>query len=219
MKLRIPENLTQRAYKAIRDEILKGKLNGQQRLTEGFFAERLGVSKSPIREALNRLEAEGLITIEPRRGASVINLSVEDVEEIYELREILEAAAVRHVVADQRTCARLHAALEAAQEGLRQEDKVAYILADADFHRTIAQANTNSRLRRILENMHGQMLVLRHQTFELSSNRSVLEHEEILNALEKGDKERASQLMTQHVQSVRQKLLAHLKTRQNAEAQ
>ncbi|MGH9327771.1 MAG: GntR family transcriptional regulator [Terriglobia bacterium] len=215
MKLRIPENLTQRAYKAIRDEILKGKLNGQQRVTEGFFAERLGVSKSPIREALNRLEAEGLITIEPRRGASVIQLALGDVEEIYELREILEAAAVRHVSADQKICARLRASLEAAKEGLRQQDKVAYILADADFHRTIAQANTNSRLHRILENMHGQMLVLRHQTFELSSNRSVLEHEEILNALEKGDKELASRLMTQHIQSVRQKLLLHLESLQN----
>jgi DNA-binding GntR family transcriptional regulator len=72
--LRIPESLTQRAYRAIRDDILKGRLNGQQRLTEAFFVERLGVSKSPVREALNRLEAEGLVTIELRRDSVLFHL-------------------------------------------------------------------------------------------------------------------------------------------------
>ncbi|MGH9469295.1 MAG: GntR family transcriptional regulator [Terriglobia bacterium] len=210
MRLRIPENLTQRAYRAIRDEILKGRLNGKQRLTEAYFAERLGVSKSPIREALNRLEAEGLIIIEPRRGASVANFSADDIKEIYELREILEGAAVHDMLMDEKTCARLRASLDAAKEALRASDKVAYILADADFHRVVAQAARNSRLRRILENMHGQMLVLRHRTFELSSDRSVLEHEGILQAIEGGDTDLASRRMTQHVRAVRKKLLAHL---------
>lgn len=218
MKLRIPENLTQRAYRAIRDEILKGKLNGKQRLTEAYFAERLGVSKSPIREALNRLEAEGLITIEPRRGASVANLSTDDITEIYELREILEGAAVRDMAVEEKMRARLRAALDAAKEALRSSDKVAYILADADFHRVIAQAAHNSRLRKILENMHGQMLVLRHRTFELSSDRSVIEHEAILQAIESGDTELASRRMTQHVRAVRKKLLAHLENPDHPDA-
>lgn len=212
MRLKIPDNLTQRAYRAIREEILKGKLNGRQRLTEAFFAERLGVSKSPIREALNRLEAEGLVVISPRRGASVIQFTVQDVKEIYELREILETAAVRSATVDEKLLSRLCSALREAKKNLRKKDKVAYILADADFHRAIAQSSANVRLRKILENMHGQMLILRHRTFELSSGLSVVEHENILLALEDGDREKASSLMAKHIRAVRGKLLAHLES-------
>ncbi len=215
MKLRIPENLTQRAYRAIRDDIVKGRLNGKQRLTEAFFVRRLGVSKSPIREALNRLEADGLIVIEPRKGASVVSLSVEDVDEIYELREILEAAAIRNLAAEPKTWPRLRASLDEAKRALRANDKAGYILADAEFHGVIAKANTNSRLRRFLESMHGQMLVLRHQTYELSSGRSVVDHEQILEALEEGNHERASRLMTEHIHAVRAKLVEHLRSYSN----
>ncbi|MGH9444542.1 MAG: GntR family transcriptional regulator [Terriglobia bacterium] len=208
MALRIPDNLTQRAYRAIRDEILKGKLNDQMRLTEGFFASRFKISKSPIREAMNRLETEGLITIRPRRGAFVSGFSRRDIEEIYDLRETLEAAAVRKVALDAKACARLRAALNAAKASLREKNKVGYVLADADFHRIIAQANPNSRLRKILESMHGQMLILRHSTYELSSNSSVVQHQRILEALEKGNSEAAGRLMAQHIRAVKAKLLA-----------
>ena len=210
MKLDIPEDLTRRAYRAIRDEILKGKLNHRKRLTEGFFASQFGISKSPIREAFNRLEADGLIAIRPRRGAFVVEFSVQDVNEIYELRELLETTAVRHVVFDRKTLAKLRGALNAAKDGLRKQDKVSYIPADFEFHRIIAQANTNSRLRKVLESMHGQMLILRHRTFELSSDRSVVEHERILEALEKGDNELAATLMGEHIRAVRAKLLEYL---------
>jgi DNA-binding GntR family transcriptional regulator len=205
--LRIPDSLTQQAYRAIRDEILKGKLNGQMRLTEGFFAGRFKISKSPIREAMNLLEAEGLVTIRPRRGAFVTVFSRQDLEEIYDLREILEAAAVRKLVLEPKALARLRSALNAAKSSLRKKDKLGYVLADADFHRIIAQANPNSRLRKILESMHGQMLILRHSTFELSSNRSVVQHRRILEALERGNNEAAARLMAQHIRAVKAKLL------------
>lgn len=216
MKLKIPENLTQRAYRAIREEILKGKLNGSQRLTEAFFAGKLGVSKSPIREALNRLETEGLVVIAPRRGASVIQFTIDDVREIYDLREILETAAVRSATVDEKLLSRLRGALRDAKRSQQVNDKVAYILADADFHRSIAQSSDNSRLRKILESMHGQMLILRHRTFEISSGASVVEHEQILRALEDGDCEAASSFMMKHIHAVRGKLLAHLQSHPDA---
>ena len=87
MKLKIPENLTRQAYRLIRDEIIKGQLDSQKHLTEGYFADRFGISKSPIREALNLLESEGLIRIIPRRGAFVADFSLHDIEEIYEQRK------------------------------------------------------------------------------------------------------------------------------------
>jgi DNA-binding GntR family transcriptional regulator len=109
MRIKIPENLTQQAYRLIRDEILQGKLNNRQRLTEDYFAQEFQISKSPVREALNRLEAEGLIKIIPRRGAFVRDFSLNDVEEIYQMREILEAAVMRGIKINQKLADRRHA--------------------------------------------------------------------------------------------------------------
>ena len=94
-KLKIPANLTVLAYNSIKEYILEGKLDESGRLTEEFLSKRLGISKSPIREALNRLEAEGLIRIEARRGAYLRTFSIKEIDELYDLREALEVHAVR----------------------------------------------------------------------------------------------------------------------------
>src|ERR1700690_3965204 len=86
-KIKIPSNLTVLAYESIKQHILEGRLDQDSRLTEDFLSKQLGISKSPIREALNRLEAEGLIRIEPRRGAYLQGFSLQDIAELYDLRE------------------------------------------------------------------------------------------------------------------------------------
>ncbi|HKZ00992.1 MAG TPA: GntR family transcriptional regulator, partial [Pyrinomonadaceae bacterium] len=79
-KLRIPDNLTTLAYKSIKDHIWEGDLDEGTRLTEEKLSQMLGISKSPVREALNRLEAEGLVRIEPRRGAHLRIFSAKEIE-------------------------------------------------------------------------------------------------------------------------------------------
>jgi DNA-binding GntR family transcriptional regulator len=211
LALRISENLTQRAYRAVRDEIIKGKLNGRQHLTEGFFAKRFGISKSPIREALNRLEAEGLVTIRPRRGALVSQFSDHDSVEILELREVLEALAIRNADLNPKMLARMRESVRAAQDCLRRNDMAHYILEDAAFHTTLGKMSSNRRLRKILENMHNQMLILRRMTSALTSHIAVKQHHKILQALEKGRKDVAENLMVQHIRTVRKRLIEHLK--------
>ena len=211
MRLKIPESLTQQAYRYIRDEIVQGRINGRQHLTEGFFATRYGISKSPIREALTRLESEGLITIVPRRGAFVRDFSIHDVEEIYELREILETRVVRDAVLNAKVLTRLRDIVRSAQSCLKKNDKPNYIREDMAFHTTLANASSNSRLRKMLESMHNQMLILRRQTFELSSHTSTTQHLRILEALEKGRKDRAAKLMEQHIREVRDHLVDHMR--------
>jgi DNA-binding GntR family transcriptional regulator len=210
MRINIPANLTQQAYGLIRDEILSGKLNREQRLTEEYFAQQFQISKSPIREALNRLEADGLVRIVPRKGAFVRDFSVQDIEEIYELREILEAAVIRGSEIDLKTAKQLTAVLEKAKECIRMNNKPGYVSADAAFHTILAQANKNSRLRAILESMHNQLLILRHRTFELSGRTSIVQHGLILKALIKGDRERATELMIEHIRTVRERLAKSL---------
>ena len=210
MKLRVPESLTERACKLIRSSILDGKLDGSQRLTEEFFARRFGISKSPIREAFNRLESEGLIKIQPRRGAYIVEMTRRDVEEIYELRELLEPAVVRHIDLDKKTAKRLEASVSGAEKYLRKNDKANYIREDALFHIILAQANSNARLRNALQAMQHQMIILRHRTFQLSSHQAVPQHRAILEALKAGSREKAAKLMTEHIQMIRARLLSDM---------
>ncbi|MGH9378845.1 MAG: GntR family transcriptional regulator [Terriglobia bacterium] len=221
MRLKIAKSITQRTYELIRAQILRGELNASQRLTEAYFAKLFGISKSPVREALNRLEAEGLITIKPRRGAFVRDLLPGDTEEIYEMREILETWAVRNLELDPKTVAQLHATIDEAEVYLSQNDREKYVCADASFHRILAQANPNSRLRKALESMYDQMLILRHKTFSLSGHNSVKQHRQIVQALEQGNREAAASLMSEHIQAVRRRLLEDFekrKTRSTAPA-
>ena len=211
MKLKIPENLTQQAYRAIRDEIISGKIDGQRHFTETFFAQRYGISKSPVREALNRLESEGLITIIPRRGAFVREFSIHDVEEIYELRELLETQVVRNAILDRKVLDRLREIVSSAQSSLEKSDKPSYIRMDAAFHTVLAKASSNLRLQKILESMHNQMQMLRRQTFELTSHKSVKQHLQILQALQQNRRDKAAALMAEHIQAVRKRLIDHIK--------
>jgi len=215
MKLKIPENLTQQAYRSIRDTIIWGKFDGREHLTEEFFANRFGISKSPIREALNRLESEGLITIIPRRGAFVTDFSVHDAEEIYELREALEVLAIRDVILNPKVMAQLRKSVRAAAAYRKENDKLNYIREDAAFHSILAEASSNTRLKKILENMHNQMLVLRCRTFDLTSHSSIQQHTAIMNALDKNQRGIAEQLMAEHIRTVRARLVDQL-TKQNA---
>ena len=89
-KLELPPNLTSLAYENIKRYILDGRLDEGARLTEEFVSTHLGISKSPIREALNRLETEGFIHIEPRRGAYLRSYCARDIDDLYDLRNALE---------------------------------------------------------------------------------------------------------------------------------
>lgn len=210
MTLKVPANLTELAYRAIKDGVLQGSLNHRTHLTEHYLASRFGISKSPIREALNRLEAEGLISIQPRRGASVIDFSAQDIKEIYELREALESCAVRNLVLSPRTAARLHALANDAVKAFRNHHKLDYIRADSSFHGLLAQASNNSRLRKLLQEMTNLTILLRQRTFELSSASLAKQHARIITALEKGQRDKAARLMAEHICLAGNRLLHHL---------
>lgn len=207
--MRVAENLTRQVYCEIRDQILRGEFNGQH-LAESFFATRFDVSKAPIREALNRLEAEGLIVIRPRRGAWVPRFSEEDVKEIYQLCELLETAAMRKIMLNRQVIDRLQASLKSEEANLCQHNKSAYLLAHADFHSEIARATANSRLHRLLEYLQQQMLILQQQTVEFPDCRWVAKHRAILGALEKAKVEEAAQLMVEHIRAMREEALTSL---------
>ncbi len=217
-KLNIPANLTKLAYDSIKQYILNGKLDEGARLTEEFFSTSLGISKSPIREALNRLESEGLIHIEPRRGAYLRDYSTQDINDLYDLRDALEKHVVHTAALSPQLMAELRQSVRRMRKHLKDNDKPHYIEEDMKFHANLANATGNGRLCRTLENVQNQIWIFRRKTYDLSSSTAADYHEAIVEALETGERSRAEQAMSEHINNVRRKLLEFLEQEQRENA-
>ena len=198
-KIRVPENLTTQAYRRIREFILEGGMDDRERLTEEFLASQLGISKSPIREALTRLETEGLLRIEPRRGAYLRKYTAKEAEDLYDLREALESHAIRTARITPRVVQGLRAHLEKMTAHYSSSDKIPWIEEDAAFHNAIAQATGNQLLVHALENLQHQLWLFRRKIYDLSSSNALVAHEEIVNCLERDDRARADEIMREHI--------------------
>jgi DNA-binding GntR family transcriptional regulator len=209
-KLKIPTNLTSLAYKSIKEYILEGRLDDNSRLTEEFLSGQLGISKSPIREALNRLEAEGLIRIEARRGAYLRAFSNKEVDDLYDIREALEVHAVRTGVYPPALIKELRVSVKRLRGHLKANDKAKYIDEDVSFHAALAGATGNARLCDVLENIQNQIWLFRRKTYVLSSTTAPDAHDALVDALEKDDRAAAEKVMSRHISGVRKTLLEYL---------
>ena len=194
---------TESAYREIRRQILENEMPPSAQFTEQELAERLHVSRTPAREALLRLEGEGLVEIRPRHGMRVRPVSVDDVREIYEVLTALESAAAGlaaarkpppEQIAQMRTC------IKTMDQALRKGDLRRWALADEQFHRALAEASGNMRIVEIVNTYFSQSHRLRMMTLALrpkpvSSNR---DHEAVLKAIVKGDPEAARRIHREH---------------------
>jgi len=208
------ENLTlwQRVYDHLREEILAGRLQPGAELAEVALSEQLGVSRGPIRDAIGRLAAEGLVTVRPRRGAVVRLLSKDEFLELYQVREALEIMAVRLAVP------RLGADDFAALQGLidtmgkhAERGEVAeFFEANVAFHAHLVEASGNRKLQELYGQLLSQMGRYRMRSLTLRGNlqRSVAEHAAILRAAKRGDTERAAHLMSEHIRVPQRRLKA-----------
>jgi len=209
-KLTTPPNLTALAYSSIKRHILEGKLDEDTRLTEEFLSKRLGISKSPVREALNSLQTEGLIHIEPRRGARLRQFSVKEVKNLYDLRETLEVFAVSITRVTPALLAALAKSVERTRRHLKANDKTKHIEEDTWFHGAIASATGNDELCRVLKNIQDQIWLCRCKTYDLSSSTASDAHLAILQALEENDRKGAQAAMRSHIDHVRTRLIEFL---------
>lgn len=208
------ENLTlwQRVYDHLRTEILEGRLEPGAELIEVALADQLGVSRGPLREAIGRLAAEGLVTVIPRRGAVVRSLSKEEFLELYQVREALERAAVQLAVprlSDEQfeKLAALNEEMEAHAAGNEVE---AFFEANLAFHARLFEASGNGKLEELYRQLLGQLGRYRLRSLTLRGNlkRSVSEHKAILRAARRGDAERAAQLMAEHIRVPQRRAMA-----------
>jgi DNA-binding GntR family transcriptional regulator len=210
-KLSQPQNLTALAYESIKRYILEGELDEESRLTEDFLSGQLGISKSPVREALNTLQGEGLIRIEPRRGAYLRRFTIKEVQDLYDLRETLEAHAVATAKVTPALIASLEASINLTKKWLKAKDKLRHIEEDTRFHGAIADASGNRELCRVLANIQNQIWLFRCKTYRLSSTTAPGAHRAILDALRANNKKAAEEAMREHIRLVRNRLIDHLR--------
>jgi DNA-binding GntR family transcriptional regulator len=205
---------------AIRTAILDGRLKPGETLVERRLAETLGVSKTPVREALIALATTGLVTVAPNRGAMVREVDTDDVRKAYEVRLLLEPWAVARAVrldTTGQTARRARAAVEEARGHLSADDHVPLSLANRRFHRTLYADCGNELVVSQLDALQelaalGAVALLweHYGTWRAEFT----EHEEILAAVETGDGEAAERLLRRHIRgSVRRLEATHGKQR------
>ena len=141
-------------FNTLRQAILKGELKPGERLMEIALAERLGVSRTPIREAMRKLELEGLVVMIPRRGAQVANITEKDLNDVLEVRIALENMAIEKACQNmtEDSMSKLWVAAKAFERTTAEGDLVKMAEADVAFHEIIYQASDNRRLIQVLNN-------------------------------------------------------------------
>lgn len=212
-KLPKAPNLTEMTYLRIKQSVLTGSIEPSFRLTEEHIATQLGVSKSPVREALNRLEGEGLIRIEARRGASVRQFSRKEVTDLYNLRVALELHSISDASITRTVLSELEESIKRTEEILKAGDRLAHIEEDLRFHRILAEATGNGELCSVFENVQQKTLLCRYRSYELSATSSPLTHKKIYKALTQGRISEAQDAMRNHIVYVRDRLLEDIDNR------
>jgi DNA-binding GntR family transcriptional regulator len=202
------------ATEVIREAILDGRLPPGRRLKEEELAQELGISRTPVREALLMLQAEGLVDAAPNRGATVRSHSVEDLTDLYQLRALLEGYAARRaatrlsdesVAGLRESCVRFERFLDGGAElqELVQENLV--------FHQTILEGAGSARLATMVRQVIELPLVYRSYIWYSQEQQQISAHyhSQITRALEARDSERAELVMKEHIFEARDLLLAH----------
>ena len=201
-------------FNTLRQAILKGELKPGERLMEIQLAQRLGVSRTPVREAIRKLELEGLVVMVPRKGAEVAKITVKDLEDVLEVRAALEELAAKmaceHITDEQLQ--ELKRAAADFKKVLDTDDLTACVQADIKFHEIIYNATDNARLLQILNNLREQMYRYRMEYLKDKSMHKTLleEHDAIRRALKKRDKDKVAQAICVHIENQKKSIIDSL---------
>jgi DNA-binding GntR family transcriptional regulator len=214
--LLLTENLPTRdlVLRKLRGAILSGRFQPGQRLLERDLVARMGVSRTPIREALRKLELEGLITTVPYKGPVVTRATLDDARELYEARAALEGQAVALFTrrADPATLDELRAHVTAAERALRRGSAQGVLQANNAFHDVLASRCGNGLLQSMLANLRDRIILLRVESLSYPGRRprSLAEHRAIVHLIEERDADGARRLIEEHVMRAWQAARAQL---------
>ena len=205
------------AHERLRKEILENRLPPGFQAPESEIALRLGMSRTPVREALLKLESEGLVELIPRRGARILPVSTDDMREIYEILTALEAEAAALLATKQLSKKKLQGLEKACDEmekALAKNDLESWASADSQFHRRLLELHGNKRLSSFVKTMWDQAHRARMITLRLRETPTVStqEHREILTCIQQGNAEKARKAFRKHRERTAKELLAILES-------
>jgi DNA-binding GntR family transcriptional regulator len=199
--------LVDEATRVVRNAILGGKFAPGTRLRQGPLADQLGISRTPLREALMKLEQEGLIGRLPRGGLTVVELKLEEAIELYEIREMLDglAAALTARKADKKITKLLEAHLKKMEKCLEKQNAHEWFIHHVAFHEAVMEASGNSRLMTLVSTV--RLSIQRFHPVLLTTpdrlNKAFQEHVAIFKAIKAGDPKAAERLARQHIVNAR----------------
>lgn len=211
VKLDSYKPLREIVFESLREAIINGTLKPGERLMEIQLAEEMGVSRTPVREAIRKLELEGFVVMVPRKGAYVAGISIKDIADVFEVRAALESLAAG-LAAERITDDELEAlerSLVKVAESTEADDLNSLISADTDFHDILYRASRNERLVQIVSNLREQIQRFRMASLSHPGRMRIAleEHRKIVEAISERNVELAQQLAREHIENAENTML------------
>ena len=202
-------------FNTLRKAILTGTLKPGERLMEVHLANKLGVSRTPIREAIRKLELEGLVIMIPRRGAEVAQITEKSLKDVLEVRRALDALSVE-LACDRITeeeLGTLKKACDDFETAVREKDVSVIAKADVALHDIIVKATGNQRLQQLVNNLAEQMYRYRFVYIkdESQHDKLIAEHKEIFESIAGRDKERAARAAKLHIDNQEKSIIRQIR--------
>ncbi|MCF8062091.1 MAG: GntR family transcriptional regulator [Deltaproteobacteria bacterium] len=208
-----PLSIRERVYDHLKQEIRNGRLTSGSILVESRLAEQIGVSRTPVREALHFLEKEGLLEPLPRAGYRVREIELKEFEEICEIRKVNEDLAVRWAIEriSPETLSGLERNLAAAGDRLREKAWEAFVDLDAEFHELLAEASGSRRLQELIKSLRADMLRYRIQSLHrpFTAALALEGHRKVFQCIREGDVKGASEEVLAHLEESKKYILLH----------
>lgn len=201
-------------FNTLRQEILTGKLKPGERLMEIQLANKLGVSRTPIREAIRKLELDGLVIMIPRRGAEVAQITLKDLKDVMEVRCALDVLAIELACErmEQEGQNGLYQSCENFREAVKTKDTRKIAEADVAFHDMIVLSTRNTRLIQLVSNLSEQMFRYRFEYLKDATPHEMLqrEHMEMYQSILKKDKVTAAGIVRKHIANQEEAIIRQL---------
>jgi DNA-binding GntR family transcriptional regulator len=214
-------DLTEQTYAILKDSVLRRKLKPGAKISVDVVAQQLGVSRTPVMDALKRLAADGLVEILPRRGTFVTELNAQDVSELFDIRIMMELYAADYILRAKRVDMYLNS-VEEALKGMEKAtvdgeyaDYEAFLTSDRDLHLRLIEQTQNERLIQMYREMNVHIQIARAHYLQYVENalQADQEHQAIVRAFKNGKGEEVQEALRTHIMNVRDRMLELLEER------
>jgi DNA-binding GntR family transcriptional regulator len=200
-----PDSLSELALRELREAIIDGRLKLGDHLSEIRLSQMLGISKTPVREALQQLRREGLVKIDPQRGTSIFSIEDAEVDQILDFRSLLEVAGATKIFSSDRAaaCRRMRAVVTAMSKALARGDVQSYRRLDADFHFVLIEESGNHYIINAYGLVAAKIGALRSRAHDDKNvvDSSLVVHSRLLELLETGDAKAFCVLLERHIRN------------------